>query len=74
MSKRITKAKLHLSRETLRGLAPAELDQINGGVKDTGCLSQCTQCGPRPTGRPQQPQGGGNPLDTLGGGRPGRPL
>jgi hypothetical protein len=74
MSKRITKAKLHLSRETLRGLAPAELDQINGGVKDTGCLSQCTQC---PTGgtritRPQQP-GGGND-NPLGGGRPGRPF
>jgi len=74
MSNRITKTKLHLSRETLRGLAPAELDQINGGVKDTGCVSQCTQC---PTGgtritRPQGP-GGGNPLDPLGGGR-GRPF
>ena len=69
MSNRITKTKLHLSRETLRGLAPAELDQINGGVKDTGCLSQCTQC---PTGgtritRPTQQPGGGN--DPLGGGR-----
>jgi hypothetical protein len=66
MSKRITKTKLHLSRESLRDLAPAELDKINGGVKDTGCLSQCTQC-PGPTGRPR-PQG------PLGGGRPGRPF
>lgn len=73
MSKRITKTKLHLSRETLRGLAPAELDLINGGVKDTGCVSQCTQCGgnTRPT-RPQQPGGGIDNI--LGGGRPGRPF
>ncbi len=67
MSKRITKTKLHLSRETLRGLAPAELEQINGGVKETGCLSQCTQCTSRPT-RPQQPGPGQDPI--LGGPRP----
>jgi hypothetical protein len=73
MSKRITKSKLRLDRETVRGLSPAELDAINGGVRNTGCDSACTQCGGGKPTRPHQPQGG-NPLDTLDGGRAGRPF
>jgi hypothetical protein len=68
--KRNLKTKLRLDRETLAPLQSQELDQVNGGVKETGCLSQCTQCPSRPPiSRPQGPLsraslGGG---DSLGG-------
>ena len=68
--KRNLKAKLHLHRETLVPLQHAELDQINGGVKETGCLSQCTQCPSRPQG-PLSRQGGGDSISgalSIGGG------
>lgn len=63
--KRNLKTKLRLDRETLAPLQHQELDQINGGVKETGCLSQCTQCPsrPQPFSRP-----GGDSL-SIGGGR-----
>lgn len=70
--KRNLKTKLRLDRETLVPLQHEQLDDVNGGVKYTGCLSQCTQCGggggglslPRPPQRPSLGGGG----ESLGGG------
>jgi hypothetical protein len=59
------KHKLHLDRETIKSLQGAELDAVHGGIKETGCVSQCTACTTRPTGGGNGPRSLGN---SLGGG------
>jgi hypothetical protein len=38
------KTKLRLGRETVAVLQSVELNEVNGGIMYTGCISGCTKC------------------------------
>jgi hypothetical protein len=51
-----TKNKLRLERETVAVLQSVELNDINGGIMYTGCISGCTKCPGDVQPQPQAPQ------------------